>query len=67
MKIDIKFWTNFQKWLCILSSFALFFIILVLYTDAKIILKNNYKETDNKLYLIVLFIVMGLYYYLRYH
>lgn len=60
MKID-------KKWIHILSSFVLFFIVLVLYTNTKITLKNNYKETDNNLYLIVLFIIMGLYYYLLYH
>lgn len=60
MKID-------KKWIRILSSFVLFFIALVLYNNVKITLKNNYKETDNNLYLIVLFIVMSLYYYLLYY
>jgi|688.fasta_scaffold433711_3 hypothetical protein len=54
MKID-------RKWIRILSSFVVFFIVLVLYTNSKIIVKNNYKETDNKLYLILLFIIMVLY------
>ena len=36
-------------------------IILVLYADAKIILRNNYEETNNNLYLILLFILMILY------
>ena len=58
MKIDIKFWTKFQKWLRILLSFVLFFIGVVLYFDAKIILRNNYEETNNNLYLILLFIVI---------
>jgi hypothetical protein len=61
MKIDIKYWTNFQKWLRFISGFIIFFIILVLYSDTKIIIKNKYEETNNKLYLILLFIVMILY------
>ena len=60
MKLDIKFWTNFQKWLRFISGFIIIFITLVLYFDTKIILKNNYEETNNKLYLILLFIVMVL-------
>ena len=60
MKLDIKFWTNFQKWLRFISGFIIIFITLVLYFDTKIILKNNYEETNNNLYLILLFIVMVL-------
>jgi len=60
MKLDIKYWTNFQKWIRIISSFIFIFIALVLYFDTKIIIKNNYEETNNKLYLLLLFIVMVL-------
>ena len=65
MKYNIKFWKIFQKWIRTISSFVLFFIILVLYADAKIILRNNYELTNNKMYLIVLFIVMILYWNYR--
>ena len=65
MKLDIKFWTNFQKWLRFISGFIIIFITLVLYFDTKIILKNNYEETNNKLYLILLFIVMVLHWNYR--
>jgi hypothetical protein len=65
MKLDIKFWTNFQKWIHIISSFIFIFIALVLYFDTKIIIKNNYEETNNKLYLILLFIVMVLHWNYR--
>ena len=41
------------------------FFSLVLYFDAKIIIKNNYQETNNKLYLILLFIVMVLHWNYR--
>jgi uncharacterized membrane protein YozB (DUF420 family) len=51
---------NINYWAGIASSFVLFFMFLVLYTDAKIILKNNYEETNNKLYLILLFVVLVL-------
>jgi hypothetical protein len=61
MKLDIKYWTNFQKWLRIISSFLFSIFILILYADSKIILKNNYEETNNNLYLILLFIVIILY------
>jgi len=60
MKLDIKYWTNFQKWLRFISGFIIIFITLVLYVDSKIILKNNYEETNNNLYLILLFIVIFL-------
>jgi hypothetical protein len=65
MKYNINYWINFQKWIRIISSFVLFFIILVLYADAKIILKNNYELTNNKMYLIILFILMILYWNYR--
>ena len=61
MKIDIKYWTNFQKWAHFISGCIIIFITLVLYFDTKIIIKNKYEETNNKLYLILLFIVMILY------
>ena len=61
MKLDIKFWTKFKKWIRIISGFLFSIFILVLYADSKIILKNNYQETNNNLYLILLFIVMILY------
>ena len=68
MKLDIKYWTNFQKCLRIISSFIIIFITLVLYFDSKIILKNKYEESNNKLYLILLFIVMVLHWnYLYYY
>ena len=60
MKLDIKYWTKFQKWIRIISSFIIFFITLVLYFDAKIILRNNYELTNNNIYLILLFIVIFL-------
>jgi hypothetical protein len=53
MKLDIKFWTKFQKWIRIISGFLFSIFILVLYADAKIILRNNYEETNNNLYLIL--------------
>jgi len=65
MKLDIKYWTNFQKWLRFISGFIIIFITLVLYFDTKIIIKNNYEETNNKLYLILLFIVMVLHWNYR--
>jgi hypothetical protein len=51
---------NINYWIRIIFSFILFFIVLVLYSDAKIILRNNYEETSNKIYLILLFIVLVL-------
>lgn len=60
MKLDIKHWTNFQKWVRIISGFLLVFFSLILYFDSKIIIKNKYEETNNKMYLILLFIVMVL-------
>ena len=51
---------NINYWIRIISSFILFFIVLVLYSVAKIILRNNYEETSNKIYLILLFIVLVL-------
>jgi hypothetical protein len=63
MKIDIKYWTNFSKWARFISGCIIFFIILVLYFDAKIILRNKYEETNNNLYLILSFIVMILYWH----
>ena len=52
MKLDIKDWTN------IISGSLVVFFSLVLYFDTKIIIKNKYEETNNKLYLFLLFIVM---------
>jgi len=57
----MKTTTNCKKWLHFISGFIFIFITLVLYFDSKIILKNKYEETNNKLYLILLFIVMVLY------
>ena len=54
-------WKNIKGFLLTFSSFIIFCIILVLYADAKIILRNNYEETNNNLYLILLFILMILY------
>ena len=65
MKLDIKYWTNFQKWVRIISGFLLVFFSLILYFDSKIIIKNKYEETNNKLYLILLFIVMVLHWNYR--
>jgi hypothetical protein len=65
MKLDIKYWTNFQKWIRIISGSLVVFVSLVLYFDSKIILKNNYEETNNNLYLILLFIVMILHWNYR--
>lgn len=65
MKLDIKYWTNFQKWVRIISGFLLVFFSLILYFDSKIIIKNKYQETNNKLYLILLFIVMVLHWNYR--
>jgi len=61
MKPNIKYWTNFQKWIRIISGFLFYVFVLVLYFDSKIIIKNKYEETNNKLYLILLFIVIILY------
>jgi hypothetical protein len=57
MKHNIKFWKNLKKWIPIISSFLLFFIISVLWYDTKITLKNNYELTNNKIY-IILFIIL---------
>ena len=57
----MKTTTNWKKWLHFISGFIFIFITLVLYFDSKIILKNKYEETNNKMYLILLFIVMVLY------
>ena len=65
MKLDTKYWTNFQKWIRIISLFLLGFFSLILYFDSKIILKNMYEESNNKLYLILLFIVMALHWNYR--
>ena len=54
MKLDIKDWAS------IISGSLVVFFSLVLYFDSKIIIKNKYEETNNKLYLILLFIVMFL-------
>jgi hypothetical protein len=66
MKLDIKYWTNLQKWIRIISGFLLVFFSLILYFDSKIIIKNKYEETNNKMYLILLFIVMVLHWNYRY-
>ncbi len=58
MKLDSKYYTNFQKWVRIISGSLFIFFSLVLYFDSKIIIKNKYEETNNKLYLFLLFIVM---------
>lgn len=63
MKLNNKYWENFQKWMRIISSFVIYLIILVLYFDSTIILKNKYHETNNNLYLFVSFILMILYVY----
>jgi hypothetical protein len=65
MKYNIKFWINFQKWIRIISSFVLFFIILVLWYDTKIILRNNYELTNNKIYIII-FIILVIFRYSSY-
>ena len=57
----MKTTTNWKNWLHFISGFIFIFITLVLYFDSKIILKNKYEETNNKMYLILLFIVMVLY------
>ena len=66
MKLDIKYWTNLHKWIRIISGFLLVFFSLILYFDSKIIIKNKYEETNNKMYLILLFIVMVLHWNYRY-
>jgi hypothetical protein len=63
MKLNIKYWTNFQKWMRFISGCIIIFITLVLYFNSKIILKNKYEETNNNLYLFLLFIVMVLYWH----
>ena len=63
MKYNKNYWINFQKWIRIISSFVLFFIILVLYADAKIILRNNYELTNNKIYIIIFIILVIFRYY----
>ncbi len=65
MKLANKYWPNFQKFIRIISSFLVVFFSLVLYFDSKIILKNKYEETNNKLYLILLFILMILFWNYR--
>ena len=65
MKYNKNYWIKFQKWIRIISSFVLFFIILVLYADAKIILRNNYELTNNKIYIIV-FIILVIFRYSSY-
>ena len=52
MKLDIKDWAS------IISGSLVVLFSLVLYFDSKIIIKNKYEETNNKLYLFLLFIVM---------
>ena len=60
-------WKNIKSFLLTFPSFIIFFIFLVLYFDSKIILRNQYEETNNKVYLILLFIVMVLRWnYIRY-
>ena len=54
MKLNINYLTS------IISGSLVVFFSLVLYFDSKIIIKNKYEETNNKLYLILLFIVMFL-------
>ena len=55
MKLNINYLTS------IISGSLFIFFSLVLYFDSKIIIKNKYEETNNKLYLFLLFIVMILY------
>ena len=59
---------NINYWMRAISSFVLFFIVLVLYADAKIILRNNYELTNNKMYIILFIILVILRYssYFRY-
>ena len=54
-------WKNIKNFLLTFSSFIIFCIILVLYADSKIILRNKYQETNNNFYLILLFILIILY------
>jgi len=51
-------------------SFIFFIIILVLYLDSSIILKNNYGSINNILYLLLSFILVFLFWkinYIYYH
>jgi hypothetical protein len=56
-------WKNIKNFLLTIPSFIIFFIVLVLFFDSRIILKNKYEETNNNLYLFVSFILMILYWY----
>jgi hypothetical protein len=63
MKLNIKYWANFQKWLRIISGFFIFCVFLVIYIDSGIILKNKYQETNNNLYIFLLFMLMIFYWH----
>ena len=56
-------WKNIKSFLLTIPSFIIFFIILVLFFDSRIILKNKYEETNNNLYLFLSFILMILYWH----
>jgi hypothetical protein len=49
---------NIKNFVFTFPSLLFFSFSLLLYMDSKIIIKNKYEETNNKLYLILLFIVM---------
>jgi len=56
-------WKNIKKFLLSFSSFIIFFIFLVIYFDSKIILRNKYRETNNSLYIFLLFMLMIFYWH----
>jgi len=56
-------WKNIKSFFLAFPSFIIYFIILVLYLDSKIIIKNKYQETNNNLYLFLLFMLIIFWHY----
>jgi hypothetical protein len=60
IKNSIKNFIN-NKYIKFFFTSILGFIFMVLYFDAKIILRNNYEKTNNINYIILLFILIFIY------
>ena len=55
-----------NKWIKFFFISIYGFVGMVLYFDSKIILRNNYKKTNNPIYLIFLFIFIFIFIYRNY-
>lgn len=56
-------WKNIKNFLLTFPSFIIFFIFLVIYFDSRILIKNKYQETNNNLYIFILFMLMIFYWH----